>query len=801
MARWVGKFRSFYAIALMMFAGFYLQACAGTSSYVQESRHLASSGDWDRSAQVLQKAHEEHPADLEINLLLKAAQSNASLQHMTKGEALMNQGLYDEALKELQMSIAFDPGNARAEVLIQKTRHLRESDFLFRQGQALLKAQKYLQAREAFKKAVTLNPNNADARKALAAYRKEVKRPPRFRLKLKSVAPVSLKFKMTPITNVFEILSKLTDINFIFDKDVQDTKVTLFMTDVPIERFIEVLLETNNLAGKLVDSRTMIIYPNTPNKIREYQDLEIRTFYLSHLKVKDAVALLTKILKAKDVIANEKLNALVIRGPKSMIDLASKILEANDRAPAEVLLNVEMLEVSRSKERELGLDLSPSAITFGIGESSPQVSADSVYAPNVSMYALDRLSNKELLLSIPVATLNLLKQDADTKTLANPQIRVNNGETANIHVGDRVPLQVNRRIDTTGAITNDYQYQDIGVKVMAQPTVNLNDEVSLKLKLEVSALGPNLGTADNPEYDIRTRTADSVLTIRDGEPVIIGGLISDDETKTTRKIPLLGDLPGIGRLFTNVNSSKTQQDIIMTITPIIVRSQDIPGKAVSQIWSGQDQDFSLREPYASYAESQNMYYSRPKNAKAFAGQPLPGNLEGGVSGPNAKNPPEMGPKPQEESHSPRPSIPPLPPPGKALQPPVGQGQMKASVRGPGPLKEQAKTPVHKEKKADQSSLTSENHEYFWPAAVRYSIHVDSYSKRQEALERVKNLSREKYDCFLVPVDIPGMGSFFRVFVGSFGDYRSASTECAALKRKKGFAKDIHVVDRRWAFGG
>ncbi len=800
MAYMVGRPRHLIFTALFIAAGFLVQACANTSSYVEQGRTLGSLGQWDKSVEVLQKAQEKDPSDPEIKLMLARAKSNASMEHMAKGETFLQKGSFGEAAHEFRLSTEFNPGNVRAEVLLRRAKSLQESEALLEQGEKLLREKEYAKARRAFQKAVKLNPENRKAQKALAAYRKEMERPPRFRLKPKNTAPVSLRFKKTPITNVFEVLSRLSGINFIFDKDIKETKVTLFMTDVPIVRFLEVLLKTNNLAGKLVNDKTMIVYPSTRAKIKEYEDLQIRTFYLANLKVKKAVALLAKILKSKDIIANEKLNALVIRGPKELIQVASKLIEANDRPPAEVLLNVEILEVSRSKERQLGLDVNPSSITFGIGESSPVVNKDSAFAPNVSVYALGKITNKELLLSLPQATLNLLKQDAGTRTLASPQIRVRNGEKATIHVGERVPLRVNRRIDTTGVVTNDYQYQDIGVKVNAEPIVNRNDEISLKLGLEVSALGANLGTNDEPQFSIKTRKADSVLTIRDGEPVIIGGLISDEERKTVRKIPLLGDIPVIGYIFSNLDKSNVETDILMSITPIIIRSQDIPDREVSQIWSGREHDFSLKEPYDSYAERKDRYYNTPKSARKFAGKDTPKRVkengrtarEGIDPGmPRNRNEPVPG-KPLPAGPPPEKMMQPIPAPARVNPVPAGSPQQPGAAKAPGPQQQKD------EKKEVSGNVTPR---YFWPGSVRYSIHVNSYPTRVEAELRLRKLREEKFDCFMVPVNIPGMGFFYRVFVGRFSNYRSASSMCNALKGKRGFASDIHVANRRWAFGG
>ena len=292
----------------------------------------------------------------------------------------MGQGLYDEAIAEFQVSIAYYPTNTRSGVLIDRAKARKESDYFASQGETLIKAGQDHQAREAFEKALKLNPDNQKARQSLSAYERKDEQPPAFRLKSDTADKISLKFKNTPVLNVFEVLTKLAGVNFIFDKDMVDTRVTLFMTDVPFDRFLEVLLRTNGLAGKQVDEKTMIVYPDTPAKSKEYEDLQIRTFYLSNLDVKKAVGLLAKVLKSKDIMANEDMNAIVIRGPKDLVDIAAKVIEANDRPPAEVMLNVELIEAGREKVRQLGLDFNPWAVTIGVGENSPEISNDTTFA-------------------------------------------------------------------------------------------------------------------------------------------------------------------------------------------------------------------------------------------------------------------------------------------------------------------------------------------------------------------------------------------------------------------------------------
>jgi general secretion pathway protein D len=595
--------------------------------------------------------------------------------------------------------------------------------------------------------------------------------------------------------NVFEVLTKLTGVNFIFDKDMTESKVTLFMTDVSFDRFLEVLLRTNKLSGQVADENTMIIYPDTPAKAKEYQDLQIRTFYLSFIDVKKAVALLAKILKSKDIIANEKLNAVVIRGPRDVIEIASKVIAANDRETAEVMLNVEILEVTRTKERQLGVDYNPMSVTLGLGESTERVLEGKDFVNNASLYALKNLSSKEVLLSIPTATLNLLRQDTDTRILANPQIRVKNGEKATIHIGERVPLRVNRRIDTTGVVTNDFQYTDIGVKLDTEPIINVHDEITLKLNLEKSALGPNLATPEEPEFAILTRNVNTVLTVRDGEPVILGGLISETERSTTRKVPLLGEVPMLGHLFSNLDSNVEDTDILMAITPVVIRSQEIPQSDVTRIWSGTEEGFSLRKPYEIQAEEKGQYLDQLRDV----------SLESPSDPDDVKvEDTDRFPETDEDAAIFDPET------GKQIEDDEGHEDFQDD--SPESLRSQKDAPFGREQEdtlelqpeaVEEAKMASDStgEEILWDPSFPFTIHVASYKDKKEADERIRRLTRDGYECFAVYTDVAGKGFFYRIFVGRFRNKGVADVFCDELKTKKGFARDIHVVTRGWAYGG
>jgi len=755
------RFGCFLALMLTLMV---VGSCATDSyKYLRQGHKYAAAGEWDKSVRFFQKAHEEDRENLEVNLMLKRSKYESSRMHLTNGESYLEQELFTEAINEFRISMIMNPANIKAAEFEAKAQRLMDARHYFKQGQNYLKVEKFIPARQAFEKALDLDPEYEPARKALSYYRKKDVDTGTYKINGKSDAPVSFKFKNTPIINVFEVLTKLSGINFIFDQDIQNNKVTMFMTDVSFDRFVDVLLRSNDLNSVLVDDKTMIIYPDTPAKAKEYLDLQIKTFYLSNLEAKQAVGLLSKILKSKDIIANENINAVVVRGSREVIEIAGKILEANDGTPAEVLLDVQFLEVTRSLQENIGLTFSES-LSFGVGESSDEVSADTENVNNISLYSLARISNKEIIMSTPAATLNLLKQDGDTRILAQPKIRVKNAEKASILLGDRVPLRVNRRVDsTTGDVTSDYQYTDVGVKMETMAVINMHDEVTLKLLLEVSALGENLSADPNdPQIPIRTRTAQSVLTLRDGETIILGGMIQDNERNSYRKIPGIGEFPAIGSLFSNKAEDSTKRDVLMVITPVVIRSQEIPRVDATEIWSGSEDRWSIETPYGSREKPQ------------FMETPEEGILE-------------FIPQPEPEATPPAENVPP---------PPLSDAGANAftAIEATVPIELQptAALPIADPAKAAFGTA--------WPANARYSIHVGSYLDRLEAEKRARQLTALNYECFMIPTRIPQKGVFHRIFVGGYTDKVQAGDICNQLRAKREFTRDIHVVDRQWAVG-
>jgi general secretion pathway protein D len=577
-----------------------LAGCAAQQAY-RKGMEMAAKGDIDEAVVHYQKALTLEPDNLNYRVELEKAKATAALKHYARGEDYLKENKYDAAEIEFQIALLMDPTFRKAEYAVNQVRKLRESEEYHKKGLELLNAKKNAEARAAFKKAVSLNPKNQAAKDALEKLKEVKTRLDGYELSLKSTKPITLKFKDTSIKEVFEIISRLSGINFIFDEDLKDARISIFLQDATFEQAMELLLLTNKLFAKAVTENTVIIIPKTPAKIKQYQDLVIHTFYLSHIEAKKAVTLLRALLQLKQIHVNEELNALIVRDEPERIKLAQKVIEANDIPDAEVMLEVEILEVSKGRLSELGLNFDPTKI--GIGPTTNQAE----FAKSMTYGQLKDFSpNQNLLFSpLPQLIFNFNKTREGARTLANPKIRVVNNGKAKIHIGDRVPVITTTTLPGQQVQTN-IQYQDVGVRLSVEPTMRLEDVVTIKLALEVSSIVKVIEAAGTVAYQIGTRNAETVLNLRDGETQVIGGLIRDDEREAKVLIPLLGEIPVIGSLFAKNRDEKSKSDILLAITPHVLRGLEIPPEEVTTIWSGKEEEFTVRAPFEAFREKEEV---------------------------------------------------------------------------------------------------------------------------------------------------------------------------------------------------
>ena len=390
------------------------------------------------------------------------------------------------------------------------------------------------------------------------------------KLKTRDNHKVTLQLRDAPTKMVFEVLQRETGINFILDKDVKsDSKTTIFVQDVPVEEAIDLVLDQNALARQILSSNMVLIYPNNPAKQKDYQEEIVRAFYLTNAAPKDAESMLKSVLGAKTLFIDERADLLVMRDTPDAVRMAEKLVASLDVAEPEVMLEVEVLEIAKSRLQDLGISY-PTASTL----STPS---------NLVLSSLQHQGSSTITVTPLSVTLNYLKQNGLTNTLASPRIRARNKEKAKILIGSRVPVITNS-VALSGAAsvpTTNVQYLDVGLTLEVQPTIHLDSDVAIKVALEVSSIvkevdisSPSGGTT--VAYQIGTRNANTLLRLKDGETQILAGLIQDQDTRNFNSIPGLGDIPVIGRLFGTRHTDREKSEIVLSITPRIVRTQTRP---------------------------------------------------------------------------------------------------------------------------------------------------------------------------------------------------------------------------------
>jgi general secretion pathway protein D len=586
-------------LSLLMLAG------CGTHPIIKESQALLDAGRTDESVVRLAEGLRQS-SDPELRATYFRQRDRVVMQLLAQAETERLASRLDAVQGYLERAQRLDPNNPRVRdglIVLESERHMvgRMSE-----ASALQDKSDLVGAERVLRDVLSKTPSHAPARRMLAQLRAQAPRPnePPKALALALSKPISLDFKDAPIKSVFDVIARTAGVNFVFDKDVRaDARITIFVRNATLEDVIKLVLTTNQLARKLLNENTLMIYPDTPVKAREYQELVTRSFFLANADVKQAQALVRTIVKTKDIFIDEKLNLLVVKDTADAVALAERLLESLDVAEPEVMLDVEVLEVSRSRVLELGLrfpdqigygrlqsDLSTTIVNNGVTQSN--ITPGGTVAAGV--IDLRNRSGLTSFVANPAITLNLRSEAGEGKTLANPRIRVKNREKAKIHIGDKLPVFTTTSVANVG-LSSSVSYLDVGLKLDVEPNVYLDNEVSIRVQMEVSSVTREVtGPSSSLAYQIGTRSAATVLRLRDGETQVLAGLISDEERSSANRLPGLGDLPGLGRLFSSTRDNINKTEIVLLITPRVVRNVARPENAINDYPAGSEANVGVR---------------------------------------------------------------------------------------------------------------------------------------------------------------------------------------------------------------
>jgi general secretion pathway protein D len=557
-------------------------SCASYNAY-QRAHQAERMKNWDEAVMEYEKALELSPDSLRTRIELQRAKLEASRSHFEKGKTLRaaaDAATGDEQVRlaqlaaiELQLTVRLDPTNQFAAVEMSKViRIITDAQ----------RAADHNSLAEMKKRAITkaqppvLNPA--------------------------SNQPISLSFPHeTPVKDIYKALGSAYGINILFDQAVKNDPIAIELKDVTAQQALERLMQAANHFYKALDEHTIIVVPDNPQARRDYEDLVIRTFYLSNGDAEQVTNVVRTMLEARNVFPLKALNAITIRDTADKVRIAEKIIEANDKAKAEVVVDVELLQLDLEKSRSMGAYLQG---TSGVLSATPtSTDTANTAAPPVTIGTVRNLTRGNWTFTLPSVSYAFLKSAGESQTLANPELRISEGEKATLHIGQRVPVPVSTfnsigvgTGQNAGAVSpvTSYQYQDVGIKVALEPRVHHNREVTLKLTVEVSDLGPDKNVAGQVLPSFVTRTIEDTIRLKDGEVNVLAGLIQQTDQNSDSKTPFLGDIPILGRLFTQNISSRRRTDVMLTMTPHIIRIPDITDEDLAPMWVGTQNNITFR---------------------------------------------------------------------------------------------------------------------------------------------------------------------------------------------------------------
>ena len=596
-----------------------LAACAGNQAY-NDGQAMLGAGHTQQGLALLEQAAQAEPTNAKYRIAVTNGRMRALNKLNGAAEALRQQGNLPEAQALYRQALALDPSDDVAQRgmagVAQDERHrklVQEAQASYQRGgeanvaQAQEALRQVLQERPAQREALALKGRIGDEQaktrpaggKLAAAYRK----------------PVTLEFRDAPLRSVFDFISKVSGLNFVFDKEVDPAlRATISVRDTSIEEAIAMLLGANQLEQSVTSDKSITIYPNTPQKVKDYQQLVVRTFFLANADVKTVAFSIKTLLKAKDVVTDERLGIIMLRDTPEMVRMAERIINVQDLADPEVMLEVEVLEVKRTRLMELGVRW-PDQASLTLAGSGTGLGG-------LKVADLRRINGENINLGIGGVTLNANKTDSDSNILANPRIRVRNKEKAKILIGDRVPVIT---VTTNNGVSSDsVNYIDVGLKLDVEPNVYLDDEVAIKINLEVSNVVKEvISKTGTQAYQIGTRSASTVLRLKDGETQVLAGLISDEDRGTANKVPGVGELPVLNRLFGSQKDDAMRSEIVLSITPRLLRSIRRPDLLTAEFNSGTEAAVGGRGSVGGAPEA----IAAPEQPPARAGSPMTGGDE------------------------------------------------------------------------------------------------------------------------------------------------------------------------------
>lgn len=563
----------------------FVTACASTDKgYPLLEQHIAER-NWMRAVIEARRQLQFNESDVELRSNVAKLELKAAEYYYHKGQDELEIGDIRAALAEFQQGLLAKPKYQKLNQAMESAMLRQKANNFYQEAVANWLVGRHNDTYNFLEQALSIDPENPDARSFLTKIKQQEELSSLSVLSPYSSEQISIDFKNTDFKGAFEFIAESFDLNLVYDSELEIRPVTVKAEQVSVIEALDLMVAATHTFYTQTGPNTIIIADDSDQKRSEYEEYYIRNFNLKVADASQIAEMLSGVLPLENMSVNKGMNSILIRDKQSIIKLAEQIIVANDRKPAELVLEVEILEVNREKTEQLGFD-------FGseVSVDFPQFSSSTSWA--------DALKLGKVML--PSMAFRYFKKDMDAKILANPKIRVIDRKQASLHVGDRIPLLSTSTVEATGQTRTAYTYQDIGIKMKVTPAIHLDNSTTVTLDLEISSLGQNMGTATDPAWSVSTRNSQTVMMLRDGETAILAGLIKEEDRDAHVKVPGLGDIPAIGTLFTNISDGNGRTDVLLTITPRIVRNWDISdNQSDKTLYSGSKDNYSVRPKYAT----------------------------------------------------------------------------------------------------------------------------------------------------------------------------------------------------------
>ena len=623
--------QSYARIAAVLVVVALVAGCAAGRSF-RRGDAAARVGDWDAAVEHYRRAVQEEPDNAAFRIAHERAMINASIAHLDQARVLEARGQIDEALREYRRASEFDPPNRQvAAKVLELERRLRD------QMEAAKPRPSIQQLRESARQGATPPP--------LATLNTVVE---------------TIRFNQASLRDILNYIGQATGTNVTYESTFQDRMYAVQLEDVTLADALQQVLSANQLFYKVINPKTILIIPDNPQKRAQYEEQVVQTFYISHVDSLELAQFVNTIVRlpgaqttAPTVVGNKTANTVTARATASVMGIIEQLIESNDTPRAEVVVDVQILEVSRDRTKEFGLNLGDYAINAIFSpEVDPRASTDAganiVNRPFNANTISRGISTADFYLAVPQAVVKFLESDAQTRVVAKPQLRGAEGIALKLNLGEDIPILSTSftPIAQGGANFNpltSYTYRTVGVKIEMTPRVTYEGEIVLDLYVENSTLGNGTLVGGQLVPSFPTRNVTTRLRLREGESTLLAGLLQDSERRSLSGFPGLLRLPIIRQLFSSNNDRITQTDIVMLLTPRIVRTHELTERDLAPIYIGTQTNLGLSGPPPLIAVPDAPAPDGPLAAPgAAAPAPPPGAVPGG-QGPAPGQPPAVPP--------------------------------------------------------------------------------------------------------------------------------------------------------------